>query len=173
MKNMIDLCGCVVAALMLLVTYDSTAAPSGGDAKFTDPFAYCSAVGTIDAPDARYTGAKLPDTVAKGLRKAAGLSSDAPMHGAFWRCAEGKVKVCYVGANLPCQSKADTSKTPSAAINDFCKANANIDVVPAVVTGRATVYEWICRNGTPQVGNQLSKVDKQGFFADIWCEIAK
>jgi hypothetical protein len=132
-------------------------------------------VGTLDAPDARYTGPKLPDAVAKGLRKAAGLAGDAPMteQGAFWRCAEGKVKACYVGANLPCQTKADMSKTPSAAINDYCKANPNADVVPAAAAGRATVYEWSCKNGAPQVGKQVGQVDTQGFRSDIWYEVAK
>ncbi len=58
-------------------------------ATFTDPFAYCAAVGTIDAPDARYTGAKMPDVVAKGLMKATNASADAPLdlfvRNSFWR----------------------------------------------------------------------------------------
>jgi hypothetical protein len=42
----------------------ATASPapgSGPQARFSDPFAYCAAVGTIDAPDARYTGPRVPD----------------------------------------------------------------------------------------------------------------
>ena len=31
---------------------------------FKDPVAYCRAVGTIDKPDARYQGPKLPDWMA-------------------------------------------------------------------------------------------------------------
>jgi hypothetical protein len=39
---------------------------SGQLATFTDPFAYCAAVGTVDAPDSRYTGPKVPEAVAQG-----------------------------------------------------------------------------------------------------------
>ena len=41
----------------------STASPSvgTGQATFTDPYAYCTAVGNMDTPDARYTGPKTPD----------------------------------------------------------------------------------------------------------------
>ena len=31
------------------------------DAPFADPVAYCQGVGNVDAPDARYTGPKVPD----------------------------------------------------------------------------------------------------------------
>ncbi len=36
-----------------------TASPALTQATYSDPFAYCAAVGTIDAPDARYTGPKI------------------------------------------------------------------------------------------------------------------
>jgi hypothetical protein len=56
----------------------SPAPGSGPQARFSDPFAYCAAVGTIDAPDARYTGPKVPEVVArfeKGLRRARGCTT--------------------------------------------------------------------------------------------------
>jgi hypothetical protein len=31
-----------------------------------DPFAYCAAVETIDTPDGRYSGAKMPDAIIQG-----------------------------------------------------------------------------------------------------------
>lgn len=36
---------------------------------YTNPFAYCAAVGNIDVPDARYTGEKVPMVIARGLQK--------------------------------------------------------------------------------------------------------
>jgi hypothetical protein len=93
-------------------------------ATFTDPFVYCAAAGTLDKPDARYTGAKMPDAIVQGIRKATGAKADAPnqpfVDGTSWRCTAGKVKACFVGANLPCGEKADLNKTPSAAIADYC-----------------------------------------------------
>jgi hypothetical protein len=36
-------------------------------ASFSDPFAYCAAVGTADTPGPRYTGPAMPEAVARGL----------------------------------------------------------------------------------------------------------
>ncbi len=144
-------------------------------ATFTDAFAYCTAVGTIDAPDARYTGPKMPDAVAQGLKKATGASADAPISlftdNAFWRCAGGKVMACTVGANLPCTEKAVTDKTPTQDEKDFCTANPSADVIPAAVTGSATVYEWRCTSGAPEIVKQVADVDAQGYIAGIWYAI--
>jgi hypothetical protein len=72
---------------------------------FSDPFAYCAAAGTADTPDVRYTGPRMPDSLAQGLKKASGASADAPIEmfttGAYWRCMDGKVYACTIGANLP------------------------------------------------------------------------
>ncbi len=141
-------------------------------ATFSDPFAYCAAVGTVDEPEARYVGPKTPDVVVKGVMKASGASADAPVElfarGTFWRCMDGKVYACFVGANLPCTSKADTSRTPTADEKDFCTANPNADVVPAVVTGRETVYEWRCKDGAPEIVRQVFTPDARGFISDFW-----
>ena len=142
-----------------------------------DPFAYCATVGTIDVPDTLWTGPKTPDAVVRGLMKAMGLPPDAPAdpiaQSTFWRCMNNKVYACTVGANIPCQEKADASKTPSAAMNDFCKANPASAFIPAVVTGRATVYEWKCVNGKPEVAKELFKPDARGFIAEFWYEVAQ
>lgn len=145
-------------------------------ATFTDPFAYCAAVVNLDAPDARWTGAKMPDAVVTGLIAAAKLAPTIPKdqlaNASFWRCMNGQVYACAVGANLPCQEKADTNKTPSSALNDFCKANPSASVIPAAVTGRATVYEWKCSSGKPEIVKQIFTPDARGFLADFWYEIA-
>ncbi len=142
-----------------------------------DPFAYCATVENIDAPDARWTGAKVPDQVISGLRKAMGVSADMPAdlfaRGTSWRCMNKQVYACNVGANIPCSEKADTSKTPSAEMNDFCKANPAADVVPAAVTGRATVYSWKCVGGVPTVDKQVTQPDARGFLAAYWYLIEK
>jgi hypothetical protein len=84
---------------------------------------------------------------------------------------DGKVYACTVGANLPCGEKANTSRTPSTAMTDFCAANAEAAAIPAAVTGRATVYAWRCTAGAPAVVRQVVEPDKQGFLANIWHEL--
>jgi len=142
---------------------------------FTNPFAYCAAVGTIDTPDARYTGAHMPDVLVQGLKKASGASADAPdfmfTTGGFWRCMDGKVYACTVGANLPCDSKANTDKIPSQAEVDFCQANPGVNFIPAYVTGHNTIYSWLCKQGKPEIDQQVFQVDQRGFIAEIWYAI--
>jgi hypothetical protein len=114
--------------------------------------------------------------VAQGLKKAFGAPADAPlepfMHNTFWRCMDGQVYACMVGANLPCQERADASRRPTPGMTDFCKDNAHAEVIPAFVTGRATVYEWKCANGAPEVVRQFAQPDAQGFLSNIWYAIS-
>lgn len=144
-------------------------------ASTADPFAYCAQVGTIDAPDARYAGPRVPLTIAEGVKRATGAPADTPaemfVRGTSWRCMDGKVYACTVGANLPCGEKADTNRTPSTAVAAFCQTNADAEVIPAAVTGRATVYQWRCTAGTPVVVRQVAEADRQGFLASFWHEL--
>lgn len=147
-------------------------APGQALASFTDPFAYCAAVGTIDAPDSRYIGEQPPKAVLQGLRQAFDAPADTPddfyKDGTFWRCADSQVKACFVGANIPCGAKADLSETPNAGTVTFCKENPNAEVVPAAAAGRATVFAWSCADGAPVKGEQVLQADAQGFIADFW-----
>lgn len=144
-------------------------------ASYSDAFAYCSAVGTIDQVDARYSGAKVPDNVIAGLRKALNSPSDMPndlfVKGAFWRCMAGHVYVCFVGANLPCDAKANTDKTPTQAEIDYCKQNPNADFIPAAVTGHETIYNWKCNKDAPEAGPAVVEIDAQGYQSNIWYQI--
>jgi hypothetical protein len=165
------------AAPQVHITPAASPAPgSGQQATFSDPLAYCAALGTIDAPDSRYTGPKVPAVVAQGLKKAFSAPADAPlepfMHNTFWRCMGGQVYACTVGANLPCQERADTSRRPTPGMTDFCRDNSHVEVIPAFVTGRATVYEWKCTNGVPEVVRQFAQPDARGFLSNIWYAIS-
>ena len=149
---------------------------SGQPAMFTDPFAYCAAVGTIDAPDSRYTGPKVPEAMARGLKKAFGAPAAAPLepflHNTFWRCMDGMVYACTVGANLPCQERADMSRKPMESMTNFCKNHPQAEVIPAVITRRATVYEWTCANEMPEVVRQFAQPDARCFLSNIWYAIS-
>ena len=143
-------------------------------ASYSDPFAYCAAVVTVDAPDARYSGEKMPAAVLQGMIRQGIVSADAPaafQKNAVWRCVDGQVWACHFGANLPREEHADTLQVPTAEMEDFCKNNRSADVIPAAVTGRATVYEWRCTDGKPAVVKQVFTSDAQGFIADFWFKL--
>ena len=147
----------LLAPILLLPTIAPAAAQS-----VTDPVAYCRAVGTIDKPDARYQGPKLPDWMAAKLNL---QPSQAKMM--EWRCADGAVLACLYGANIPCDAKADTSRTPTAAISDYCRQNPGSDFVPMYVTGHETVISWACHGADPAVVS-AGAVDAQGYAKAFW-----
>ena len=114
----------IITVLLLTALAIPVAAPAMAES-FQDPVAYCRAVGTIDKPDARYTGAKLPGWMAAKLH----LEPDqAKMM--EWRCADGAVLACLYGANIPCDSRADVSRTPTEGIAGYCRENPGSDFVP-------------------------------------------
>jgi hypothetical protein len=129
---------------------------------FNDPVPYCKAVGTIDKPDARYTGPKLPAWMAKNLNL-------KPSQGKMmeWRCTSGAVLACVYGANIPCYSKANTSQKPTQAIIDYCRQNPDSQFVPMVVTGHETTVSWACHGPRPVV-IQSAPVDEQGYAKAYW-----
>jgi putative hemolysin len=154
---------------------DSLGTPPPAESQYDDPFAYCAAVGTVDAPDARYNGPATPDSVIEGLIEQGVVSADAPAEylteATVWRCMDGQVWACTIGANLPCHEKADMSEDPTEAMKEFCEANPTADGIPAAVTGRATVYQWTCKAGEPEVVRQVFHADPQGYLAEFWYEL--
>jgi hypothetical protein len=87
---------------------------------------------------------------------------------AAWRCDQGKVLACSYGANIPCDSKANTSRVPGPGAKEFCRENPGADVVPAVATGHATVFAWRCKGKRPVIVRQVLKVDRRGFPSAFW-----
>ena len=135
---------------------------SGLAQTFADPVPYCRAVGTIDKPDARYTGPKLPAWMAEKLNL-------KPDQGKLmeWRCADGQVLACLYGANIPCSSKAITSKKPTRAVVDYCRQNPDSQFVPMYVTGHETSLSWACHGPRPVI-IQSEAVDAQGYVKRYW-----
>jgi hypothetical protein len=162
-------------SLAALVLAPACADNESEDARFTDPFAYCAEIQDIDAPDERYVGEAVPDPVVEGIRNATGASADAPTEffrtGTYWRCMGGEVYACTVGANLPCEAKADTSEAPSSEMAEFCEANSDAEAIPATVTGRETVFAWTCDGDEAVVERQVFHVDGRGFIAEIWYQL--
>jgi hypothetical protein len=140
-----------------------------------EPWAYCRAEGTVDAPDpARLdpeASAALLGRVREAFDVSELVSEDLMAAWTIWRCMDGQVWACAVGANLPCSERADTERSPSEPIEQFCRDQPNAESVPAVVTGRATVYSWRCVDGRGEAVSQWTTPDARGFHSEIWQQI--
>lgn len=154
-------------------TSDCATATAPVEPTFTDPFAYCQSVGQIDAPDARYTGPKMSDALFKAYLKAAGLDENAEYPDTFkqmttWRCMDHKLYACNYGANIPCDSKANTDPTPTQAMIDFCGQYPDEEFIPMSVTGHNVIYSWRCVQGAPEILEQIDTVDAAGYQSSFW-----
>lgn len=139
-----------------------------------DPFAYCAAVGTIARPAGFAQDTGMPEPIIQAMIGAGLVAADTPpafQNNAVWRCMNNSVWVCLFGANLPCLEKADLTKEPGPEEEEFCRTNPAAAIIPAAVTGRATVYEWGCRGGKPEVVRQLFRSDPEGYLADFWYQL--
>ena len=173
----------LVLALLVLAHFGAGAAGAqekvpGSEAaksRFHDPFRYCAAVENADRPGPRWAGPKVPRTIVSGMERD-GILQDVPgpqmERGIFWRCMDGGVEVCFVGANIPCSEKADTRRAPSSKVVDYCKANPKAKDLPAYVTGHTTIYAWSCTGGKPQITERMMEPDARGFLPAYWKRLA-
>lgn len=142
---------------------------------YHDPFAYCAAVGNVDAPDKRYTGPALPPIIVRGLQAAFGVAPTEPRtpfeRGSSWRCMDGAVYACNVGANLPCDAKPDADPAPTDAMVTYCSENPDASFIPMYVVGHDTLFAWSCSGGSPRRGKQTAQLDARGYVASIWHRI--
>lgn len=90
---------------------------------------------------------------------------------ANYRCLNGKVLVCFIGANLPCAKMNVARDNPGA--DEFCRTNPNADVVPAFATGHDAVYSYKCANGKAVVTGSSWALDKRGFARKLWTVISE
>jgi len=169
----------ILMATVLLAGMITAGAPTARATRsgetFDDPFAYCRAVGTLDAPDARWKGAAVPAAIARGLQKAFGVAASEPLapfeRGTSWRCMDGAVWACNVGANLPCTAKPDADPKPTEGMRTWCAENPGSDFIPMYVTGHATLYSWSCDDTEPHRGSRTAELDARGYVASIWHRI--
>jgi hypothetical protein len=148
------------------------------DKPFTDALAYCHAVGNADAPDARYTGAPVPDWMVAALYSKDEIAAQKkakvdPARAVVWRCMGGKVFGCVQG-NSPICGKANQEMTPTMAMREFCAGQPNAEVIPLSVIGHENpmIYDWQCKGTKPAIARQIFTVDARGFPSELWQEIA-
>lgn len=88
---------------------------------------------------------------------------------AQYRCMNGKVMVCFVGANLPCIRMNARRENPGADM--FCRDNPDAGSVPAYAIGHDSIHAYRCRNGKTEVTGTTRQLDQRGFAKDLWIEM--
>ena len=127
-------------------------------AAFTDPFAYCGAVGTIDHVDGRYGGAMVTPAILRALS----LPQSATRDRVHWRCVDGAVLACasYVGP------VCDMAPSP-AEMQEYC---ARYTTAPQLLAPGGT---WSCLGGKPRLPPDAEwTMDARGFRSDSWVSVS-
>lgn len=155
----------------------SGADPAAGSAPaevISDPFAYCHAARDTGIVGEERTDEAVLSRLVAAMSRHGLVAADAPPEAQRpfrWRCMDGQVWICPLGANLPCDEKANLSREPSEALVKFCRSKPGSAVVPAYVTGRATVYAWACQDAMPGIARQLFTADPAGYLAEFWYQL--
>ena len=125
---------------------------------WSDPFAYCKAVGTVDFPDQRYSGPYLTDAIANALRVPVTSSPDRVK----WRCDGGALLGCTSFRGSSC------ALTPSVTeMLEYCTQNPNAQ---GLLAPNGT---WSCNDTEPVIpAGESWPVDGRGFLPGAWVEIS-
>lgn len=152
-----------VALTVILASFGAVSLSRAGfaaPAPHEGPRAYCAGVGTDD------TLRTPPPSLAPAIRRLFKIHGHYAAKAAYYRCAEGAVKVCVVGANLPC-GKANTSKN-LPAVAHWCETHPDTESIPLYVTGHHSLYSWHCIGARAETGAPVGTIDAGGFFEEYW-----
>ena len=134
--------------------------------------ANCARLGNDDT--IRDYDPSLRDRTALAFKKLFPHAKGTPDRGSLetqaqYRCMNGKVMVCFVGANLPCAKM--NAKRENSGADSFCRDNPGADSVPAFATGHDTIYAYRCRGGRAEVTATIQQLDQRGFARALWVEL--
>ena len=135
-------------------------------------FAHCASVRDDDT--VRSYEPTLREPTIKAFKKMFPDMREEPASSEFeaqarYRCMDGKVMVCFIGANLPC-TKINTAKD-NAGADAFCKQASDGVPVAAYATGHDSAYSFTCRAGRAVVDRETWQLDKRGFAAKLWTAV--
>src|SRR3974377_154024 len=121
--------------------------PNAEPVTFTDPSKYCSAVGTVDAPDNRWAGVRVPPAIIDPVRARYGAFAKVDDATVVWRCMSGKVMRCFSWGTHYCGIQDDSTVPPSPVV-EYCQREKDTHNAGGRATmGYATVYWWGCKGG--------------------------
>ena len=96
-------------------------------------------------------------------------SSYPGMSNTAWRCMNGSVYVCEMGASGRACMKTGHDNTPHAGIRRYCRENPNADFVPAYLLAGAAIT-WRCLKGQPAIV-ETEGVDERGYVKRFWRKV--
>lgn len=143
----------VLAALLAAPVLARAASPAG----------LCRQLGTDDRLHA------IPQALVPDSERLFGLHSmpaEWVQRTTFFRCYDGHVFVCNVGANLPCGKANQSRELPGATA--WCAKNPDAGFIPMYVTGHDTIYSWRCRASAAVPTAQVFTVGPRGFITQFW-----
>jgi hypothetical protein len=150
---------------------------------YESPFDYCRALGTIDQPDGSLVELSQTPEMVRAIADAWIMPPDAEFRRLpptlTWRCMDGQVYVCTYGANIPCGAKANVDLNPTAEMTRWCQTPpSNLPpgmplFLPAYLTGRTTVYSWVCEDGSALTYGEPTPVDAAGYIKRFWYLVAE
>ena len=161
-----------IAFPLLLVSALATIAPASSSrakAASDDLPAQCARLGTDDTvrdyqPSLRAGTVKAFRAMFPGSKAD---PEDAMLEAqAKFRCMNGRLHVCFIGANLPC-GKLDTSRQNEGA-DAFCRTEPEADFVPMAAVGHASIYVYRCHEGKAEVLRATYELDERGFAKTLW-----
>ncbi len=158
-RRLVDLAG-LAAILGLLAVMSLSRAGIAAPARHETPRAYCARVENDDELRAPLR------SLGSAIQRLFKIDRNYALKTTYYRCADGDVLLCNVGANLPC-GKANTSEVLPAA-TQWCEAHENSDFIPMAVTGHDTIYNWRCIGRIARPGDPVGKIDARGFFVEYW-----
>jgi hypothetical protein len=83
--------------------------------------------------------------------ESSGEGNDYPgMSNTAWRCMNGSVYVCEMGASGRGCMKTGHSTAPHDGIRQWCRENPNIDYVPGALLAGVAIT-WRCLRGRPVI----------------------
>jgi hypothetical protein len=82
------------------------------------------------------------------------------------RCMNGKLLVCFVGANLPCGKINIARDNPAATA--WCREHPGDKTIPLVATGHDTLYSYECDGANARVTGTSWVLDRRGFAVKLW-----
>lgn len=166
-SGMVWALGFAVAALPLSAFDDQARAAPGADYA-----GVCARLGNDDS--IRDYDPSLRTRTASAFRRLFpntknGPDGDSWQTQAQYRCMNGKVMVCFVGANLPCAKM--NAKLDNTGADTFCLDHPDAVSVPAYVIGHDSIHAYRCRNRKAEVTGTTRQLDQRGFAKDLWIEL--
>lgn len=145
--------------------------------RILDPWDYCMYIGTIDRPDDRYIGDRVPYPLMSQLILTKMLIPGYhAVEGIAWRCDNGQLKVCIVENSDYC-GPAHPNISPPNEMIEYCKEHPDEEWFPGYIQGHGTtLIQWSCKDGVVVIAQNSAasdSLDARGFLIDEWTSIPR